>query len=107
MALNQLRTEAATGEDNALAILDSYSKLLQRLADEMDRLPVSRNNRCQDRHGCAYAPNGSKEIPRTIRATLGYWTEHKSDDSVVLNRLFRPPSLPGRRNCASSTGCVA
>lgn len=41
MALTQLRTEAATGRITPLAILDSYSKLLQRLADEMDRLPVS------------------------------------------------------------------
>ena len=33
MALTQLRTEAATGRITPLAILDSYSKLLQRLAD--------------------------------------------------------------------------
>src|SRR5574343_692569 len=35
-----------------------------------------------------------KENLGQIRATtLGYWTEHKSDDSVVLNRLFRLKSL--------------
>ncbi len=94
MALTQLRTEAATGRITPLAILDSYSKLLQRLADEMDRLTsepeaaVAKTDMVAHTHLMAV-----KENLGQIRATLGYWTEHKSDDSVVLNRLFRLKSL--------------
>lgn len=94
MALTQLRTEAATGRITPLAILDSYSKLLQRLADEMDRLTSEPEAAVAKTDMVAHTHlMGVKENLGQIRATLGYWTEHKSDDSVLLNRLFRLKSL--------------
>lgn len=93
-SLGRLRAMVAAGATEQLTIRDSYNDLLQRLIDEMNRLirepaiTIARADISAHTHVVS-----AKEYLGQIRATLGYWIEHKRDDPPVLNSLIRLKSL--------------
>lgn len=92
--LINLRTGSATGTMLPLAILDSYSALLQTIIDEMGRLTRQTDTDFAGSDISAYAHLvAAKEYLGQTRATLGYWIEHKRDDVEIIHRLIRLKGL--------------
>ena len=93
-SLARLRGMAVAATTERLTIRDGYTNLLQSLIDEMDRLTsepeaaVAKTNINAHIHLVT-----AKEYLGQIRATLGYWIEHKTNDPVVLFSLIRLKSL--------------
>lgn len=92
-SLAQVRKTAAAASTEQLTIRDDYTKLLQSLIDEMDRL--TRVSDAVTNADIAALPNliGAKEYLGQIRATLGYWLAQKNNEIFVLNTLIRLKGL--------------
>lgn len=93
-SLARLRYMAAAATMDRLTIRDGYTLLLQSLIDEMYRLtrePKAAVAKADiDAHAHLVT---AKEYLGQIRATLGYWIEHKTNDPVMLVSLVRLKSL--------------
>ncbi len=93
-SLARLRSAAATGTMARLAIRDGYTKLLQSLIDEMDRLTSepAAAVATSDINAHIHLVTAKEYLGQT-RATLGYWIEHKTSDPTILGSLIRLKSL--------------
>lgn len=90
--LAQLR--ASAGTVMPLAVVDSYSGLLQTLIDEMGRLSRESNAALTKTDISAHTHLvAAKEYLGQARATLGYWVEQQRDDPAALKRLIRLKGL--------------
>ena len=89
-SLARLRTAVTAKTIDLPAARDAYSGLVHTLIDEMDRLTrepevaVAATNISAHAHLVA-----AKEYLGQMRATLGYWVEHRRDDSVSVENLIR------------------